>query len=66
MLKAWKYCERRLQDKIHSFWDISKQEVEQLQAALRRKDRDAEEAEDKHQVEVKVCKSRLQTGPLSC
>ena len=43
-----------MQDKVHSFWDITKAQVNELQAELRNKDRAAEEAEDKHQIEIKV------------
>ena len=43
-----------VQDKISSFWEITKQEVAELKAILRQKDREAEEAEDKHQIEVKA------------
>lgn len=43
-----------LQDKVESFWKIAKAEVGEVQASLRTKDREAEEAEDRHQIEIKV------------
>jgi hypothetical protein len=43
-----------VQDKLESFWNIAKGEVGELQASLRNKDREAEEAEDRHQIEIKV------------
>jgi hypothetical protein len=42
------------QDKLESFWKIARAEVGEAQASLRNKDRDAEEAEDRHQIEIKV------------
>ncbi len=42
------------QDKLESFWKIARAEVGELQAGLRNKDREAEEAEDRHQIEIKV------------
>lgn len=43
-----------LQDKINAFWEITKKELEDRKAELRNKDREMEEAEERHQVEVKV------------
>lgn len=43
-----------LQDILESFWKIAQGEVGELQASLRNKDREAEEAEDRHQIEIKV------------
>jgi len=43
-----------LQDKISSFWEITKKDLEDRRAELRNKDRSMEELEDRHQMEVKV------------
>lgn len=44
-----------LQDKINAFWEISKKELEDTRAQLRNKDREMEELEERHEVEIKVC-----------
>ena len=44
-----------MQDKINAFWEISKKELEDTKAQLRNKDREMEELEERHQVEIKVC-----------
>ncbi len=43
-----------VQDKINAFWEISKKELEDTRAQLRNKDREMEELEERHQVEIKV------------
>lgn len=40
-----------LQDKINSFWEISKKELEDKKAELRNKEREMEELEERHQVQ---------------
>lgn len=44
----------RAQDKISTFWEIGKREAEDRRAELRNKDRELEELEERHQVEVKA------------
>ncbi|CAM6090304.1 unnamed protein product [Calypogeia fissa] len=46
-------------DKIHAFWDIKKQDYENLKAELKIKDRYAEELEEKHQDEIKVYNQKM-------
>ena len=46
-----------LQDKISAFWEISKKDLEDKKAELRNKDREMEEMEERHQVEIKVSSS---------
>lgn len=41
-------------DKTHSFWEITRRQLEEKRAQLRHKDREMEEAEERHQVEIKV------------
>jgi hypothetical protein len=41
-------------DKINSFWDITKKDLENMRGELRNKDREMEEMEERHQVEIKV------------
>ncbi len=43
-----------LKDKIDSLWSITKTEVKELKAQLHGKDREAEELERRHQIEIKV------------
>ena len=47
-------CVACIQDKINAFWEISKKELEDTKAQLRNKDREMEELEERHQVEIKV------------
>ena len=46
-------------DKVNAFWDITKGQLDQARAEVRNKDRLAEEAEERHQVEIKVGEHRL-------
>ena len=46
-------------DKIDDFWSITKKELEESKALLRVKDRDLEEAEERHRVEIKVYKQKV-------
>ena len=41
-------------DKVNTFWEISKQQLEEARAGMRNKDREMEDMEEKHQVEIKV------------
>lgn len=41
-------------DKIHTFWEITRRQLDEKKAELRNKDREMEEAEERHQVEIKV------------
>lgn len=40
-------------DKLHTFWEITQRQLEE-KAELQNKDREMEEAEERHQVEIKV------------
>ena len=51
-----------LQDKISAFWEISKKDLEDKKAELRNKDREMEEMEERHQVEIKVSSSHPGTN----
>ena len=46
-------------DKINTFWEITKKEIEDRRAELRNKDREMEELEERHQVEIKVYKQKV-------
>lgn len=46
-------------DKINTFWEITKKELQEVQAELRNKDREMEELEERHQVEIKVYKQKI-------
>lgn len=46
-------------DKINSFWEITKEELENLKAELRNKDRRMEELTEHHNVEIKVYKQKV-------
>jgi growth arrest-specific protein 8 len=47
------------QDKINAFWEITKKEMEDKKAEVRNKDREMEEMEERHQVEIKVYKQKV-------
>ena len=42
------------QDKINAFWEVTKRELAERRAELHNRDRELEEAEERHGVEVKV------------
>lgn len=46
-------------DKVTTFWEITKRQLEERKAELRNKDREMEEAEERHQVEIKVYKQKV-------
>ncbi|XP_036690299.1 dynein regulatory complex subunit 4 isoform X3 [Balaenoptera musculus] len=46
-------------DRIHTFWEITRRQLEEKKAELRNKDREMEEAEERHQVEIKVYKQKV-------
>merc|ERR1719310_1870464 len=46
-------------DKINTFWEITKKDLEDKKAELRNKDREMEEMEERHQVEIKVYKQKV-------
>ena len=41
-------------DKINTFWEITKRQHDESKALLRNKDREMEDMEERHQVEIKV------------
>lgn len=41
-------------DKVNTFWEISKRQLEEAKATVRNKERELEDAEERHQVEIKV------------
>lgn len=45
--------------KITGFWEITKKELDSVQAALRNKRREKEEMKERHQVEMKVYKQKV-------
>ena len=46
-------------DKVNTFWEITKRQYEEKKAELRNKEREMEEAEERHQVEIKVYKQKV-------
>jgi hypothetical protein len=44
---------------VNSFWEITKKDLEDKKAELRNKDREMEEMEERHQVEIKVYKQKV-------
>lgn len=42
------------QEKLNYFWIVQKKKIEDLKAALRNKEREEQDIEEKHQVEIKV------------
>ncbi|XP_031361724.1 dynein regulatory complex subunit 4 isoform X1 [Lonchura striata] len=45
--------------RIQSFWEITRRELEESKAELRNRDRQMEEAEERHQLEIKVYKQKV-------
>uniref|UniRef100_T1J0M2 Dynein regulatory complex subunit 4 n=1 Tax=Strigamia maritima TaxID=126957 RepID=T1J0M2_STRMM len=46
-------------DKIASFWEIAKKQLEEKRAELRNKDRELEDVEERHQMEIKIYKQKI-------
>lgn len=46
-------------DKIATFWEITRRKHEQSKAQLRNKDREMEDSQERHQVEIKVYKQKV-------
>ncbi|CAF3344980.1 unnamed protein product [Rotaria sp. Silwood1] len=46
-------------DRISTFWEITKRQLEEKKAELRNKDRELEDAEEQHQAEIKVYKQKV-------
>lgn len=46
-------------DKINNYWEITRKELETTKAELLNRDRELEELEEKHQVEIKVYKQKV-------
>jgi hypothetical protein len=46
-------------DKLYTFWEITKKELQEAKAALRNKTREKEEMIERHGIEVKVYKQRV-------
>jgi hypothetical protein len=44
---------------VNTFWEITKRQLEEKKAELRNKDREMEDAEERHQVEIKVMKQKV-------
>ena len=53
-------------DKINAFWEITKKDLDDRKAELRNKDREMEEMEERHQVEIKVRAKRGGDGMEAC
>ena len=41
-------------DKVNGYWDISKRQLDEARSTIRNKERELEDAEERHQVEIKV------------
>ncbi|XP_054025837.1 dynein regulatory complex subunit 4 isoform X2 [Dryobates pubescens] len=46
-------------DKTRSFWEVTRRQLEEKRAELRSRDREMEEAEERHQAEIKVYKQKV-------
>jgi len=46
-------------DKVNTFWEITKRQFDEKKSELRNKDREMEEAEERHQIEIKVYKQKV-------
>lgn len=39
---------------VNTFWDITKRQLDESKATIKNKERELEDAEERHQVEIKV------------
>ena len=46
-------------DRVQTFWEVSSKQLDECRAEARVKDRELEEAEERHQMEVKVYKQKV-------
>ncbi|CAL8108016.1 unnamed protein product [Calicophoron daubneyi] len=46
-------------DQVNNFWEITKHELDERSAELRNKEREMDEAEERHQLELKVYKQKV-------
>ena len=46
-------------DRIDTFWEVTRKELEETRAEVRVKDRELEESEERHMMEVKVYKQKV-------
>ncbi|XP_038557095.1 dynein regulatory complex subunit 4 [Micropterus salmoides] len=46
-------------DKIHTFWEITERQLEEVKAERKNLDKDIEEDEGRHQIEIKVYKQKM-------
>jgi len=46
-------------DKVNSFWEITKRQLEEARSTIRNKERELEDSEERHQVEIKVYKQKV-------
>lgn len=53
-------------DKIRAFWEICKRHLEEARAELRNREREGEEAEEQHRVEITVRASHPGEAPEGC
>jgi growth arrest-specific protein 8 len=52
------YCQLE-RDRLTTFWEVGKLQLEECRAETRVKERELEEAEERHQTEVKVYKQKV-------
>ena len=46
-------------DRLTTFWEVAKKQLEECRSEARVKDRELEESEERHQTEVKVYKQKV-------
>ena len=46
-------------DKLSAFWEVTRRQLDERKSELRNKDREMEELEERHQVEIKVYKQKV-------
>lgn len=52
-------------DKVNTFWEITKRQLDESKSTMRNKERELEDAEEKHQVEIKVRPLEIIRGVLT-
>ena len=49
---------------MNSFWEITKRQLEEARSTIRNKEREVEDSEERHQVEIKVSAGHGTVQPL--
>jgi hypothetical protein len=57
--KIWLVFTKNERQRVNYFWIVSKKELEDKQAELRNKERESQDLQEKHEIEIKIYKQRV-------